>query len=77
MAVVRGGGLYSYQLRAWGHLMKKPEPPQRKEMIEGEEAFERFQNAMRSVLRVPKSALSPSPFGKSKRRTSEAARDKA
>ena len=30
----------------------------------GEEAFEKFRNAMKAILTVPKSALPPSPFKK-------------
>jgi hypothetical protein len=35
------------------------------EMIEGPEAWDRFQNAMKAIVKVPKSALPPSPFKKS------------
>jgi hypothetical protein len=34
------------------------------EMIEGPEAFDRFRDAMKAILKVPKSALPPSPFKK-------------
>ena len=36
------------------------------ELAEGPEAFERFRRAVRTILSVPKSALPPSPFKKSK-----------
>jgi hypothetical protein len=40
----------------------KPHP----EMIEGPEAWTRFLAAMQSIVKVPKSALPPTPFGKRK-----------
>ena len=42
-------------------------PTKKAELIEGPEAFQRFEDAMKAVLKVPKSALPPSPFNKSKR----------
>lgn len=41
---------------------KRPHP----EMHEGAEAFDRFRQAVKAVLRVPKSAMPPSPFSKKK-----------
>jgi hypothetical protein len=35
------------------------------EYIEGPEAWERLRNAMKAIVKVPKSALPPSPFKKS------------
>jgi len=42
--------------------MKKPRP--HPEMIEGTKAFERFQEAAKIALNMPKSALPPDPFKK-------------
>ncbi|MBV8808871.1 MAG: hypothetical protein JO033_09360 [Acidobacteriaceae bacterium] len=39
------------------------------EMIEGSQAWERFRAAMKSIIKVPKSALPPSPFGKRAKET--------
>jgi hypothetical protein len=41
----------------------KPHP----EMIEGPQAWMRFKTAMQSIVKVPKSALPPSPFGRRKK----------
>jgi hypothetical protein len=37
---------------------------QPREMIEGPEAFDRFRNAVKAALTIPKSAMPPSPFKK-------------
>lgn len=34
------------------------------DMIEGPEAFTRFRDALKAMLKVPKSAMPPSPFKK-------------
>jgi hypothetical protein len=34
-------------------------------MIEGPEAFDRFKRAVQAVLRIKKSDMPPSPFGRS------------
>lgn len=47
------------------------------EMREGTEAFDNFKRAVKAVLTVPKSALPPSPFGKSGKRKSGAQTAKA
>jgi len=39
------------------------------EMIEGPEAWDRFQRAMKVIVKVPKTALPPSPFGKRNKKT--------
>jgi hypothetical protein len=38
------------------------------EMIEGPEAWTRFKTAMQSIVKVPKSALPPTPFGARKKK---------
>ncbi len=38
------------------------------EMIEGPEAWQRFRNAMKAIIKVPKSAPPPSPFGRPRNR---------
>ncbi len=48
----------------------KPHP----EMIEGPEAFDKFKDAMKAILTVPKSALPPSPFKKWKPKKRKTAR---
>jgi hypothetical protein len=38
------------------------------EMIEGSEAWTRFRTAMQAIIKVPKSALPPTPFGRHKKK---------
>ncbi len=45
---------------------KTAQPRPHPEMHEGPEAFDRFRQAVKAVLRVPKSAMPPSPFSKKK-----------
>jgi hypothetical protein len=47
-----------------GDEAMKPHP----EMIEGPEAWDRFKIAMKAIVKVPKSALPPNPFGKRRRK---------
>lgn len=42
--------------------MKTERPRSHPEMIEGPEAFDRFQEAIKAILKVPKSSLPPSPL---------------
>jgi hypothetical protein len=52
-------------------MLSKMKPPP--EMLEGTEAFEKFRDAMKAILTVPKSAMPPSPFKKWKpKRTTKA-----
>jgi hypothetical protein len=34
------------------------------DMVEGPQAWQRFQAAVKKIMSVPKSAIGPSPFGK-------------
>jgi hypothetical protein len=51
----------------------KPHP----EMIEGPEAWDRFRNAMKAIVAVPKRALPPSPFNKSRTKKKRASRPRS
>jgi hypothetical protein len=39
------------------------------EYVEGPEAWTRFRAAMQAIIKVPKTALPPSPFGRRKKTT--------
>jgi hypothetical protein len=39
------------------------------EMIEGTEAWDRFRDAMKRIVKVPKAALPPNPFKQTKKPT--------
>jgi len=46
-------------------------------MVEGPEAFKRLQEAMKAILKVPKSGLPPSPFRLTSRVVSNKLHDKS
>ena len=55
------------------NLSMKTERPHA-EMHEGKEAFDRFQDAVKAVLRVPKSAMPPSPFSQHQKQKPQTAK---
>jgi hypothetical protein len=54
--------------------MEGMKPQSHPEMLEGPEAWERFRNAMKAIIKVPKSALPPSPFKRSAPKKKKAAK---
>jgi hypothetical protein len=45
-------------------MLLSEKPNHAPEMIEGPQAWERFRAAMKAIVKVPKSAMPPSPFGR-------------
>ena len=52
-------------------MMESMKTPATSDMIEGTEAWDRFREAAKKMISVPKSAI-PNPFGKNKRKKTSA-----